>query len=385
MNEVKSTHQAELVKIQMEKHPNADTLSIIPIFGYTYVGRTETWQGVEYGVWFPPDTLVDTHLPAFHELIPDGKYNADSSKGGSFARIKAKKLRGVVSYGYMIPATAIDINHPDLFSFYGAAHYDPPMQNVGNGVATGGEVGHAPKVYHVKYDVDSFQRYAQQMFVEGEPVFVTEKIHGANGRWVFEKGEFFCGSRTEWKKEFATPPDPTEIEKGMRAKLAGKMADEEIETKVAAMRTKFESNASKPQAQNMWWKALRQYPEIMQWLQENEGTVLYGEVYGAVQNMKYGVPAGEVRIAIFDMLKDGKWVDAEQFNGYDFLPRVPVLASFMPYDFDKLVELAEGPSLIAGANHFREGIVVRTMKERNHPRLGRCNLKIVSPSYLESK
>lgn len=389
MDAVKSTQQAELVKVNLRKHPNADKLSLIDIYGYTYVGQTEKWEGVEYGVWFPPDTLVDTTRPEFSELVPDAKFNPDSTKGGVYARIKAKKLRGIVSYGYMVPAGYWDDKRPisgeELFNKHGCAHYEPPLLATSGkgGFLTGGEVGKAPSIYAVKYDVDSFLRYAKEVFIDKEPVFVTEKIHGANGRWVFHNGEFYCGSRTEWKKEFATPPDPAEIEARMREKLAGKMTQEEIDSRVEAMKAKH-NNVSSEGAQNMWWKALRQYPEMMKWLEAHPDTILYGEVYGSVQNMKYGTQPGEVRIAIFDIMKDGKWLDATEANLSE-LPWVPILMSNVEFDFDQLVALAEGPSLIPGANHFREGIVVKPMKERRHESIGRVCLKIISPSYYEMK
>lgn len=387
-----STHQAELVKVNLRKHPNADKLSLIDIYGYTYVGQTEKWESVAYGIWFCPDTLVDTTRPEFSELLPDAKFNADSTKGGVYARIKAKKLRGVVSYGYMIPAAPEDnicLGLDILYDKYGAKRYEPPLisQPGKGGFASGGEVGKAPSCYHVKYDVDSFLRYGKEVFVDGEPVVVTEKIHGANGRWVFHNGEFYCGSRTEWKKEFATPPDPAEIEMRMREKLAGKMDEVAIQERVDAMKAKHSDASNTGAAQNMWWKALRQYPEMMAWLERNPDTVLYGEVYGQVQNLKYGTQPGEVRIALFDILKNGQWVSHHDTTFMDThnLPWVPTLACCEPFNFDKLVEMAEGQSLIEGADHIKEGVCVRPVVERRHPSIGRVHLKIINPAYYDMK
>jgi hypothetical protein len=55
----------------------------------------------------------------------------------------------------------------------------------------------------------------------------------------------------------------------------------------------------------------------------------------------------------------------------------------MPFDFEKLQKLADGPSLIPGANHMREGIVVKPVKERRHWKLGRVMVKMVGLDYLE--
>ena len=47
------------------------------------------------------------------------------------------------------------------------------------------------------------------------------------------------------------------------------------------------------------------------------------------------------------------------------------------------MEIALGDSVIPGAKHMKEGVVVKPVKERRDPDLGRVQLKIVSPRYLE--
>ena len=39
---LEKTYPVEIVPIEMQPHPNADLLSIIPVFGYTYVGAPRT-------------------------------------------------------------------------------------------------------------------------------------------------------------------------------------------------------------------------------------------------------------------------------------------------------------------------------------------------------
>lgn len=382
---VKSTHQAELVKIEMTKIENAETLSVVPVYGYNVVIKSELWEGIAYGIWFPPDVLLDTTRPEFIFLHPDAKYAEDGSRGGSYARIKAKKIRGTISYGVMIPATSEDssLSGEELFIKYGAKRYEPPMNTGGgkNNIASGGEACSGPGCYHVKYDVDSLQRYAHKCLTEGEPVFVTEKIHGANGRWVFHNGEFYCGSRTEWKREYALPPDVSVIEARMRANAP---ASEELELRIEAIKKKV--SEAKP-SQNMWWKGLRAYPKMVEFLQNNPDTLVYGEVYGAVQDLRYGVPNGEVRIGVFDLMKDGRWLDPDEARkAGEALPWVPTISEAMPYNLKELLEIAEGNSRVPGAeNQLMEGVVVSPIKERNDPHLGRVKLKIVSLRYLDKK
>jgi hypothetical protein len=54
------------------------------------------------------------------------------------------------------------------------------------------------------------------------------------------------------------------------------------------------------------------------------------------------------------------------------------------YFFDTCMALAEGPSLIPGAKHYREGIVVKPLEERYDKMVGRVQLKIVSAMCLEN-
>jgi RNA ligase (TIGR02306 family) len=345
--EKKSTHKVEVMPLIRETHPNADLLSIIRVYGYTVVINNNDWAGTDQAAWVPPDSLVPVSRPEFAWLknTTNTFYNADCVKidpalspDEPYVRVTVRRFRKVLSYGLFARAPEGAKIGDDVAELMGVKHYNPPEPT-----DTKGEVASAPNVFALKYDVDSFQRYAQSIFVAGEEVVATEKLHGANGRWVFHNGEFHCGSRTEWKREFPTGGG----------------------------------------SQNLWWKALRSCPALMEWLQKNPDHLVYGEVYGQVQNLKYGTKAGEVRIGVFDIMKTGEFIDNDVAREMaPELPWVPIVGR-MPFDFDKLVALAEGPSLIPGAGHFREGIVVKPVKERAADEVGRVQLKIVSPSYLE--
>ena len=384
---VKSTHKCEVVPVVLNTHPNADTLSIVPIFGYSYVAKTADWQGVSKAAWLPPDSLCDTTRPEFMFLAGEAKYGPDSSKGGVYHRVKAKRLRGVVSYGLMVPVPDTAIIGEDFAERLGVLHYDPPI-NTGVardklGFMMGGEVEAPPSLYSPKYDVDSFQRYASEMFIENELVHVSEKIHGCNSRFVYHNGKMYCGSRTEWKREYANIPCPEKgviIARIQEHDKEGVLTPEAIEEKANKIIETISMKNAHPQ-KNLWWKALHNHPEVEEWCRNNPDVIVYGEVYGAVQSLRYGLN-NDVRIAVFDLMRNGEWIDIVDARK-QALPWVPVVHNEVTYNFDDLVGLAEGQSLVPGANHIREGVVVRTTKERRHPLLGRCQLKIVSATYLE--
>lgn len=323
-----STHKVEVVPVALEKHDNADSLSVVRIFGYTCCVRTSDWEGETIGAYLPPDSVVDVTRPEFAFLASGTKTKH---------RIRAKKLRGVQSFGLLIHAPDGAQVGDDVAEHFGVEHYEPEMK----GACTGGEAEAAPSFLSQlsKYDIDALRRYAS-IFTGGEPVYVTEKIHGANSRYCWLDGRMWCGSRTEWKRE---------------------------------------------EVSNLWWRVLAAVPAIRTFCEANPGSVLYGEAYGQVQSLHYGLKG--VGFAAFDILnQDGTFVNPEGFlvlcDAF-CVPTVPVLAREMPFDFDAICALAEGPSQVPGANHFREGCVVKPVQERWHQHIGRVCLKVVGAEYLE--
>jgi RNA ligase (TIGR02306 family) len=387
-----STHKCEIIPISLEPCPGSDFLSIVrPFGGYTVLVRTEDWKDKKLGAYVVPDSLVNTLRPEFAFLKTDAKYNEDSLTPGDFARIRAKKMRGVVSYGLLVPAPEGTVEGDDVSDFLGIRRYEPGIQQAAGsrkmGFFTGGEVAKGPNLFSPKYDVDSFQRWAQEVFTEGEPVWISSKIHGSNSRYVFHDGQFYCGSRIEWKKEYSQIPVPKRDELTTRLKErkpdAGMYKGNEFEEDADKIITEIRRKNENP-LQNVWWKALKQYDDVMDWLQRYPDHILYGELYGAVQNLKYGVPPGEVRLAFFDILKpDGKWTSLNEIEEVkSYIPWVPHITT-IPYNFEECLKMAERMSLIPGANHIEEGCVVQPLVEREYPKLGRVKLKIVSSKFLE--
>lgn len=327
----KSTHKVEVIRLgPLEKHPNADKLEIARVFGYTVCCQKGNFKEGELAAYIPPDSVVP-NTPEFAFL------------NGHF-RIKVKKLRGIVSQGFLIPAPSGAKEGDNVAEIVGVTHYDPPEP-----ASTGGDNVKTPAGYRPTYDVDTFFRYGH-LFKKGETVVVTEKVHGANARFACVDGEMYCGSRTGWKKE-----DP----------------------------------------KSLWWQALKNHPEVEAFCRAHPEITVYGEVYGQVQDLKY---QGGINIAVFDLLRGNEWVSCEEsarLAGFwdaskDFpdqtpefkLPWVPIVY-IGEYDEAYVRSLADGDSFIKGAKNIREGVVVKPWIERTDPSIGRVQLKIVSDAYLE--
>ena len=61
--------------------------------------------------------------------------------------------------------------------------------------------------------------------------------------------------------------------------------------------------------------------------------------------------------------------------------RVPSL--YVGFFDESVKQLADGPSMVEGTEHIREGVVIRPLVERDARNLGRVQLKIVSNAFLE--
>lgn len=243
------------------------------------------------------------------------------------------------------------------------------------------------------YDLEPLRRHGD-VFQDGEFVVVYEKIHGANGRAYHDGTRLWVGSRTQWK---ARPENPEN---------------------------------------DLWWKAAARY-KLEEKLAKVPGLVFYFEVFGQVQDLKYGAKPGEVFIAVFDILitkpfgevfsvyrtaegigvdrwipKDGGEVGQHPqdrlsitssevvASGVTFtpdqqgwlddlqtgvlcdvleLPQPPMLYRG-PYDPEVVMPLRNGPSMWSMANNIREGFVIRPFWERRD-RFGRVVMKVVGEDY----
>jgi ATP-dependent RNA circularization protein (DNA/RNA ligase family) len=131
---------------------------------------------------------------------------------------------------------------------------------------------------------------------------------------------------------------------------------------------------------NLWWKCLT--VQMAQFCRDYPKYVLFGEVFGSVQDMKYDRKG--VEFIAFDIMKpDLTYMEYDEFTGlcdqYE-IQRVPELYRG-EFNLEKLKELAEHPSKLYEGG--KEGLVVRTVPEQTHIRAGRLCFKIVSNWYYE--
>jgi RNA ligase (TIGR02306 family) len=326
-----STHRVDVVRInEIVKHPNADSLGLVLIHGFTCAVRLGDFQVGDLCAYIEPDYIV----PSPEEHVAGAQF----AFLGAHRRIKAKRLRGTWSQGLLVRAPAGAAEGDDVMEQLGIKRWEPPIEFGADGDA---ERPCEALAYVPKYDLENWRRYGH-LFHDQEIVFVTEKLHGANARFAFREGRMWAGSRTQWKR----PPED-----------GGSPGD-------------------------IWWQAIRQNPWIAPWCEAHQDAVLYAEVFGQVQNLRYDTGKGEIRCRAFDILRGNSWVGATEFWGpiLGDHARVPLLYTG-PYSAAKMEELALADSTLA--KHLSEGAVITPAEERSDPEIGRVKLKLVSNRYLE--
>lgn len=343
-------------------HPNADRLELAQVGGYVSVVPKGIYNPGTMVIYVPEGAIVPEWILEEQGLV--GKLS-----GSQKNRVKAIKLRGVLSQGLVMPValqglnTQIDdtVPHDDISGLLGITKYEPPVPT-----HMAGQVG-ALFGYTVNYDFENIKA-RPNLLRDDEYVILTEKLHGTCCQigWcadlepredLFDDGRMFVTSKGIGKR-------------GMFLKNSPENADNLY---VRVMRRSGLEGRLREFALNLGLSAI--------WL--------FGEIFGDVQDLKYGHKPGEVSFRLFDIRmqfagNDPKWVhahdllgDADALN----LDRVPVVAQG-PWSWvrPRLNEFTRGKSLLA--DQIREGVVIRPAFEREDPRYGRVILKSVSEDYL---
>lgn len=329
-----STHTVNIIEIeQVLPHENAERLELVPVAGWQAVVKKGDFKPGDKAIYIEPDYTVPTTRPEFAFLARDGKERH---------RLKAVRLRGVLSYGLLIPVPAELANASvgdNVMEALGIRRWEPEVK----AHTSGDRLAEAewPKTYTPVFNVESYQRFPGA-FRRNEQVVVTEKIHGANARYVWVDGVFYMGSRNHWLRD----------------------------------------------GDHIWARAATIGTGIRTWCEVNAGTVLYGEVYGNVQSLKYGLDRGAVAFSAFAAIKNGCWVDqTELFRTLASAGvRTAPIVYEGPFDIETIKNVAEEDSRVAGVpGHMMEGVVIVPSQERFDSNFGgRVALKLISNRYWES-
>ena len=106
-----TNYRAKVVKIdRLEPHPNADRLLIAVVDYQRIIVGLDTKIG-DLCIYFPLESQINDEFVSFINGYSDANLNQDKTKKGylsSKARIRATKLRNVVSEGYLHPVSSFN-------------------------------------------------------------------------------------------------------------------------------------------------------------------------------------------------------------------------------------------------------------------------------------
>ncbi|MFC8425428.1 RNA ligase (ATP) [Streptomyces sp. NPDC057236] len=345
-----STLRVTAEVLTVHEHPGADALELAQVGLYRAVVPKGAYRTGDAAVYIPEQSVLPAAL--IEELGLTGRL-----AGGNHDRVKAVRLRGELSQGIVCrPKALADVDlvraatdGTDFAELLGITKWVPPVPPT-----MSGEVESAPELLPW-VDVENIQRYPE-IFTAGEPVVLTEKLHGTACLLTYsaEEDRVYVSSKGFGAKSLALKEDP----------------------------------------RNLYWRAVRGHgvAEAAAELAARLGARrvgIFGEVYGAgVQDLAYGADGRRDTLgyAVFDVSAeiDGRvrWLDAaELLDGR--LPLVPRLFTG-PYDSGRVLEIATGRETVSGRGlHLREGVVIRAAVERHSAVTGgRAIAKAVSPAYL---
>lgn len=326
-----STLIVEVCKIEkVLPHANADALELAQIKG---------WQCVIPKGKYAADDLV-TYIPIDAMIPAEHSDRWGITKYLSRGRVRCARLRGEPSFGVIVEKEDDAwIEGQDVQEHYGITKYLPPVRE-------GGDFAPEHSLFASYTEVENLRNFPT-LFAEGEEVVVTEKIHGTNCRLGLINGELMAGSMGKRRQR----PEVF--------------------------------------SESLYW--LPMAIDGVQQMLENLGlnkkqVILYGEVFGSkIQSLHYG-HIGTLAFRAFDLMVEGSYLDADEFIavcGEFGIPTAPVLYRGQ-YALATIKALSEGVTTL-GADHIREGVVVRPATERSDPKVGRVCLKYIGDSYLFAK
>ncbi len=344
-----STIKVEVCEIlDLQPHNNADALELATVQGWQMCVKKGVHQKGDLVVYFEQGTVLTKEVA---DRLNVATYLSEKTdiNGDRVLVVHRIKLRGEPSFGLVVtPEPGMELG-ADVAEFYDASKYYPPIK-----VQAGDSATDDP--YFPRYtNLENMRSYPNLLEV-GEMVVATEKIHGTNCRvgYVWHSDEeqptIMAGSRTLRRKE---PEDPN--------------------TMVA----------------NTYWfpHTLTGVKDLLAELQSqgHKQAILYGEVFGqGIQAYTYGEK--KINFRAFDLAIDGKYVDYPIFESLcdrHQIDRVPLIYQGA-FSLEAIKKISDGDSLIGGT-HGREGVVVKPLLERDHPKTGRVILKYIGDRYLFGK
>lgn len=372
-----SEFSCQVVRVQIEPHPNADAIEIARVGDYQSIVRKGQFKTGDLACYIPEQAVVPEWLLKQMNLWDEAK--GKGGLAGSLGnRVKAIKLRGIVSQGLVLEQST-HAEGEDMAEYLGIVKYEPPIPTHMAGRIVGADLAATHK-----YDFENLKKIPE-LFEEYEPVVITEKIHGT----------LICVGvmPTSMSSDKFYKGRVTLASKGLGAK--GFILDHADETNLYAQAAKKHN-------------LLDAMFDVFSTLTDALGkpVFLMGEVFGCtetsggvkgIQDLTY---TGEVLdFRAFDICIGNRgnetymaWNPFVEACGHLGVKHVPLLYKG-PYSKDVVLKHTDGPTTLTSVAprgkekpaHIREGVVVKSTTEERNPYYGRKIAKSISSHYLLRK
>ena len=343
----------------VKPHPNADRLEIVVIDGWEIVSGKGNYIAGDLAVHVPPESMVPKEYADKWGVTPYLSFKGEGLAG----RVKAARLRGTVSFGFLAPAPPGSKVGTDLREVWGIEKYEPPERNLGAGQMSSEDplFFRYTNIGNLRNEVSAF---------DPEMIYtVTEKIHGTNSRvgWI-RRATGEEGSGDELTPMVGTHRTQLEVDKaGLYGLPLRKYGKELNAFRDIILRTLADAGTN---------------------ISEVNSIIVYGEIYGpGVQDMHYGLDSQTKDYRVFDVSINGHYI---AFGRMAFLAMqagleiVPILFTG-ELTLDRVFAYADGNTTMNDAEQIREGIVIRPFSEEKPHRNGRHIFKVISGAYLSRK
>ena len=325
----------------VEPIEGADSIEKIRVLGWTLVARKDEFEVGDKCIYFEVDSVLPENSPVYgtdFSFLASSKY-----------RLKAKKLRGIVSMGLAIPTPDPNMRKSPETGLYGrnwevgedvTAEFGVTKWEPVEALAMGDAKGTRP-VYFPKTDEIRIQTIPNLFneLTDDDEYYATVKYDGTSASFFIKDGEFGVCSRNMELKE---------------------------------------SDSSR------YWAMAKKY-KIQEHLATcGENLCISGEICGpGIQKNRMGLK--EVSLFVFDIFD----IDKQEYFSYEKLaeflhhydiPMVKEWPIWFPCPFEKLLEQSKGKY---ESGYPREGIVVRSKFNRFVQCLqGRLSFKVINPDFL---
>jgi RNA ligase (TIGR02306 family) len=347
-------------------HKNADKMDIAKIKGWEVcVGKGQFNVG-DTVVYFPPDCIIPLELS---DKLNITKY---LSKG----RVKATNLRGFCSYGTVMEYDGDKPIGTSMSEELGITKWEAPIK------ATDGDAAKPDSNFHTYFSMENLRNYPDA-FIDGEEIYISEKIHGQNARVGLiqvanDNGQkvwaWAAGSHDVQRKQYITKTDGTKVESVFWKALTPQIKELLIHISQCGYKAEEIDNGP-PVKDNI-----------------NTNVVLFSERFGSsVQDLVYGFSNGNYDFRYFDIAINGSYVPSkrkyELFEEFG-IKTVPVLYHG-PFSMNLALEHANGNTILTDESQVKEGIVIVSALEKpcitDKRVFSRTQFKLINPDYLTRK